>query len=96
MRGLGRRSGGACKHYFRYLIPVYQLQYTTTLHPMIGKWDHHFNTCVNHLALCAQSKHVKHKKPSYTTPFDPWTFDILTCKIVLQEVDGVVHQLLLY
>ena len=36
---------------------------------MIGKWDHHFNTYANHLALCTQSKHVKHKKPLYTAPF---------------------------
>ena len=36
---------------------------------MIGKWDHHFNTYANHLALCTQSKHVKHKKPLDTAPF---------------------------
>ena len=50
----------------------------------------YFNTYVNHLPSHAQSKkHVEQGKPSYTVPFDPLTFDILTQETVFQEMGGL-------
>ena len=80
-RGWGRQSGGACKHCFQYLIPVYQLS-------LVNIVTVYFNTCIDHLASQVQSlnRHVKHMKPSYTTPFDVLTF--LTQETVFQEMWG--------
>ena len=49
----------------------------------------------NHLVfMCAKSnRHAEHVKPSYTTPFDALTFDILIQEMVFQEVDRVLCRL---
>ena len=63
-----RRSNGACKDFFQYLILGY-------LYPMTGAIvTDNFNTYVNHLA----NKHVGHVKPFYAAPFDALTFDVWT------------------
>ena len=63
-----RRSSGACKDFFQYLILGY-------LYPMTGAIvTDNFNTYVNHLA----NKHVGHVKLFYAAPFDASTFDVWT------------------
>lgn len=75
-----RRSSGACKDFFQYLILGY-------LYPMTGAIvTDNFNTYVNHLA----NKHVGHVKPFYAAPFDALTFDVWTRETVFREVGGVV------
>ena len=49
-----REWGGACKHCFKYLIPVYQL----LIYPLIGLFlTVYFNTSIIHLASLALNKH---------------------------------------
>ena len=49
-----REVGGACKHCFKYLIPVYQL----LVYPLIGLFlTVYFNTSIIHLASLALNKH---------------------------------------
>lgn len=75
-----RRSSGACKDFFQYLILGY-------LYPMtVAIVTDNFNTYVNHLA----NKHVGHVKPFHAAPFDALTFDVWTRETVFREVGGVV------
>ena len=49
-----RECGGACKHCFKYLIPIYQL----LVYPLIGLFlTVYFNTYVIYLASRALNKH---------------------------------------
>ena len=49
-----RECGGACKHCFKYLIPMYQL----LVYPLIGLFlTVYFNTYVIYLASRALNKH---------------------------------------
>ena len=61
-----RECGGACKHCFKYLIPIYQL----LVYPLIGLFlTVYFNTYVIYLASRALNKH----REQISRPWFQWT-----------------------